>query len=378
MNRKRIQREVCEEEEAISKSQPDNMDLSIKSISKEIHDFPENIILIYAFNSTGKTRLSVEYKNLTKLENEGKHTGVYYNAFSEDLFVWENDEENDNRNIKLNVIWSSLNKFHSFIDTKDIEEKLIPYNPRYTFSLNLSENPEKGIDSVSFYLDEDKSFPIKISRGEERIFIWCLFLALFEIDEWSGQQDTHIFIDDPVSSLDDHNIFVTAESIFGLIEEHYLRKRIIITTHHIGLFSILFDKLKKGEKSGRYKELTKPCILKRNESELILAGLNNDVFLFHLHLMQTLDKAIKTKLYSFHFVLLRQLLENISSFLGTGRVGYVLEQIGIEKVEDVGNTINSLSHKNIYKFQFNEMPEAEENIFKEIFQRIQDKYHFRF
>jgi len=351
--------------------------MNIAQIAKQLTENQENIILVYAFNSTGKTRLSVEYKNITK-KKEGTHSGVYFNAFSEDLFVWENDEENDNKDVKLKVIWSSLNEFHSFIDKKDVEEKLSAYNPKYSFSFNLHDDPEKGIESISFYLDEENRSPIKISRGEERIFVWCFFLTLFDVDAWAGQQDAHIFIDDPVSSLDEHNIFVTAESIFDLIEEHYLKKRIIITTHHIGLFSILFDKLKRGEKSGRYDKLTKPFILKREENKLALVGLDNDVFLFHLHLMQTLDAARKTKLYAFHFVLLRQLLENIASFLGTGRISYVLEQIGIENVQDIGNTINSLSHKNIFKFQFNEMPEAEESIFKEVFQKIQDKYHFRF
>lgn len=48
----------------------------------------EKIVLAYAFNTTGKTRLCVAYKDATKLV-DGTHTGVYYNAFSEDLFVWE-------------------------------------------------------------------------------------------------------------------------------------------------------------------------------------------------------------------------------------------------------------------------------------------------
>jgi len=352
--------------------------MNVPDIAKQLKDNQENIILIYAFNAVGKTRLSVGYKNLTKSENEGNHTGVYYNAFSEDLFVWENDEQNDNTNIKLSVIWSSLNQYHSFIDVIDVEEKLAMYNPKYKFSFNLHEDTEKGIESVTFYLNDENQTPIKISRGEERIFVWCFFSALFEVDAWAGQQDAHIFIDDPVSSLDEHNIFVTAESIFDLIEDHYLKKRIIITTHHIGLFSILFNKLKKGEKSGRYEKLTKPFILKREGDRLALNSFNNDVFLFHLHLIQTLDSAIKTELYAFHFVLLRQLLENISSFLGVGRVSYVLEQIGLGNIDEYMETINSLSHKNIYKLQFNKMAESEEDIFKEIFQKIQDKYHFVF
>ena len=75
-------------------------------------------------------------------------------------------------------------------------------------------------------------------------------MALFEVEGWADKQSNHFFIDDPVSSLDDHNIFVTAATLFELIEKHHKKRKIIITTHHIGLFSILSDWLTKGEKSG--------------------------------------------------------------------------------------------------------------------------------
>lgn len=347
-------------------------------IAKQLFENQENIILIYAFNATGKTRLSVAYKDLTKNENDGNHLGVYYNAYSEDLFVWENDEEDNNANISLKINFSSLNEYHSLFNVVDVEEKIAIYNPKYKFKFNPHEDSERGIESVTFYIDDVDQTPIKISRGEERIFVWCFFLTLFELDAWSGNQDAHFFIDDPVSSLDEHNIFLTAESIFDLIETHYLKKKIIITTHHIGLFSILFDKLKKGEKSGRYNRLTKPFILKKEDQKLVLNSLNNDVFLFHLHLIQTIETAIKTELFAYHFVLLRQLLENISSFLGVGRTGFTLQQIGVIDVENVGNIINSLSHKNAYKLQFNKMQVDEENIFKDVFQKILIKYQFKF
>ena len=38
--------------------------MELKEVVEEIKK--ENIVLIYAFNGTGKTRLSVEYKNMTK------------------------------------------------------------------------------------------------------------------------------------------------------------------------------------------------------------------------------------------------------------------------------------------------------------------------
>lgn len=351
---------------------------SLNEISHQLKNNKEPIILIYAFNSTGKTKLSVEYKNITKTE-EGNHTGVYYNAYSEDLFIWDNDESHDNANIKLNVIHSSLNQFHSFLieNPNLLNERIAPYNPKYSFKFIPHENQENGIESISFYLEEGGP-PIKISRGEERIFVWSFFLALFEVDGWADEQDAHFFIDDPVSSLDDNNIFITADSIIEIIENNYLKKRIIITTHHIGLYSILFDRLRKGEKSDRYRNLTKPFILIKNGNEFELKHHDKDVFLFHLHLMQTLEESVRSKLYLFHFVLLRQLLENISSFLGSGRVGFVLSEIKVDNTEDTLSMINSLSHQNVYRFQFNEMSPEQETLFKDVFKRIQDKYNFRY
>ncbi len=347
-------------------------------IARQLYENQENIILMYAFNSIGKTRLSVAYKDFTKSEKEGEHAGIYYNAFSEDLFVWENDEDNNNENITLKVHYSGLSQFHSFLDVKDIEAKLAIYNPKYKFDFNFDTNPERGIESITFFVDEENKTPIKISRGEERIFVWCFFLALFEVETWAGEQDAHLFIDDPVSSLDEHNIFVTAESIFDLIEASYLKKRIIISTHHIGLFSILFNWLKKGDRSAKYEELTKACILTNKNGNLELKSPSGDVFLYHLHLLQTLAEAQKEQLYKFHIVLLRQVLENLASFLGSPRLGFVLSEIGINDTAKTMDMINSLSHKNAYQFQINVMSEPEETLFNEVFNKLISRYNFKY
>jgi hypothetical protein len=353
--------------------------MTLAEVSQQLKDNNESIILIYAFNSTGKTQLCVAYKNLTKAANNGSHTGVYYNAYSEDLFVWDNDEDNDNANIKLDITFSSLNQFHNFLitDPNILERKLAQYNPNYDFFFNENDNPEQGIESITFAKKGDETKQSrKISRGEERIFVWSFFLALFEVDAFSGTQDAHFFIDDPVSSLDDHNIFITADSIMDIVDANYLKKRIILTTHHIGLFSILFDRLKKGGKSDKYKKLTKPFILSNKGGDFTLKAHDKDVFLFHLHLLQTLEDAIGNKLYVYHFVLLRQVLENITSFLGTGKLNHVLTEIGVADIDGTANMINSLSHQNTYSLRFNEMQEAEETLFKEVFGRIMNKYNF--
>ena len=87
--------------------------MELKEIAKTIKEAKENIFLVYAFNGTGKTRLSKEYKDLTK-DADGNHTGVYYNAYSEDLFRWNNDEPNKNENIRLEVVNSSLSTLYQY------------------------------------------------------------------------------------------------------------------------------------------------------------------------------------------------------------------------------------------------------------------------
>lgn len=358
-----------------------SLDTSLKKLTNQLIELDKNIVLIFAFNSTGKTRLSVEYKNITKQNHEDNHSGVYYNAYSEDLFYWDNDVENEGGDIKLKVIPSSLNQFHSSLDENKLREKLSIYKPKFDFNFNFFKDSSRGIESIQFFLKSDKEEEafnyIKISRGEEHIFIWCLFLTLFDIQGWTGEQNSHFFIDDPVSSLDDHNIFITASTLLNLIDKHYKQRKIIITTHHVGFFSILADWLKKGEKASAYDKQIKMYILKDKINELELLSHKKDVFLYHLELLQLLQHAVNNNmLYAYHFALLRQVLENISSFLGTGRISHVLEQIGINDSDEIARIVNTLSHKNVFRYEAKEMVPDNEELFIDIFNKIQNKYNF--
>ena len=218
---------------------------------------------------------------------------------------------------------------------------------------------------------------IKISRGEERTFIWCFFLALFDVEGWTGQQSGYFFIDDPVSSMDDHNIFVTAASLMDLIDHHFKTRKIIMTTHHVGFYAILSDWLGKGEKSDSYKNNIQMNILKRDGNGVSLLSHRKDVFLYHLELLQTVRDAIdKNELYAYHFALLRQILENVGSFLGVGRISYIIEQIGITDPDEVARIVNTLSHKDVFRYEAIEMVEDNILLFKEIFTKLMDKYNF--
>ncbi len=355
--------------------------MTLDDIAKTLRDDAARITLAYAFNATGKTQLCVAYKNATK-QADGSHTGVYYNAYSEDLFVWDNDEENDGANVRLTVQPSSLSRFHTLLTEDNIRDKLNAYKPKFGFALNLYEDdPEKGIESISFFIPNQNpdlpQQPIKVSRGEERIFVWCFFLALFEVEGWADKQSSHFFIDDPVSSLDDHNIFVTAATLFDLIESQFEKRKIIVTTHHIGLFSILGDWLTKGEKSGRFKKHTKLHVLSSKSGELKLEKCDKDVFLYHLQVLQVLSNAQKAKdVRAYHFAMLRQVMENVASFLGVPQFSYVLNQIGISEPNRVADIVNALSHKKVYYFESDIVVQDNLNIFDEVMDGLLAKYNF--
>jgi len=366
--------------------------MELRDIAKEIKQAKERIFLVYAFNATGKTRLSIEYTELERNEQH-KQTGVYYNAFSEDLFVWNNDIENAEENIRLSIVKSSLNKLHSYIDETKVREKLKPYNVKYDFDFHTyKEHPEDGIEEITFYLKDDKEKNyIKISRGEERIFIWCFFLALFETEGWPDEQNQYIFIDDPVSSLDDHNIFVTVFTLFELIKRHYENKKIIITTHHIGFATILGNWLTDPNNPFRGKKNNKYALrgLSLDGSDYSLVSFERKaVWLYHLRMLQVLDKAIQDDnddttdggLEVYHMAILRQVLENISSFLGVGSINFVLREIGYS--EDEANQIaledNALTHRNVYSPQSDIMVPDNKRMLKDVFYKIDEKYHFKY
>lgn len=358
--------------------------MSHERIAKELAGANERIVLIFGFNATGKTRLSVAFKDATK-GADGTHAGVYYNAYSEDLFVWDNDLENGETNVRLDILKSSLNRFHSSLSEDDIRNKLNRFRPDYRFDFIPHDNPEDGIKSVMFFHEvadpKDPNnitkVPRKISRGEERIFVWCFFLALFEVEGWADKQSAHFFIDDPVSSLDDHNIFITASTLFDLIEEHYEKRKFVITTHHIGFFSILSDWLTKGEKASKYKDKSRVCTLSLKNGEISLENCRKDVFLYHLRLLQVLDQAHAAGgVKAYHFALLRQALENVASFLGVRQFSYVLKQIGIDDVEEVAGIVNTLSHKKVYYFESDDVAPDNLETFEKVFNGLKEKYKF--
>ena len=71
------------------------------------HDF----VLLYAHNGTGKTPFIYRIQEANKKENKWRTT-LYFNAFTEDRFNWDNDLENDmDRVLKINADQKFFNAF---------------------------------------------------------------------------------------------------------------------------------------------------------------------------------------------------------------------------------------------------------------------------
>ena len=352
---------------------------TVEDVATQLRDAAAGVQLLYAFNSVGKTRLSVAYKDATK-QDDGTHECVYYNAYSEDLFLWDNDIENDESSIRLTVQASRLSRFHADLNELDVHAKLKPYRPSFDFRFKMHADAERGIESISFFPEGTQPGDVpamKISRGEERVFVWCFFLAMMEVEGWADRQPRHIFIDDPVSSLDDHNIFVTASTLYDLIEKHFRERKIIIATHHVGLFSILCDWLMKGEKSSRYKPKTRASILSVKHGAVSLETRRSDVFLYHLRVLQLLEQARQENdVRAHHLALLRQLLETVSSFLGTGRIGFTLKRLGFEDADEVLRIVNTLSHKNVYYYESDLLAPDSLALFNRVFEKLNTHYGF--
>lgn len=158
---------------------------------------------------------------------------LYYNAFTEDLFYWDNDLKND-AEPKLKIHPNSftrwifeeqgqdqniINNFQRYTD-----EKLMPYfNEAYTTNKDNGESISiSAFTEVSFSYErgnDEYTENIKISKGEESNFIWSVFYSLLDqvIDVLNIpdpndrktdklNQLEYVFIDDPVTSLDDNHL----------------------------------------------------------------------------------------------------------------------------------------------------------------------------
>lgn len=211
----------------------------------------KKFLLLYAYNGTGKTRLSMAFKELGK--QDGQRDTLYFNAFTEDLFAWDNDLDGDSeRVLKLNTSSS----FFAGIEELEMENRIRPFLHRYA-DFYFTIDYEQGAISFSREVDGTPIDNIKISRGEENIFIWCFFLAIVQLvvdgdDAYSWVK--YVYIDDPISSLDDNNAIAVASNLAQLLQNKNSPARAVISSHHALFFNVIHNELdaRKSKKTASY------------------------------------------------------------------------------------------------------------------------------
>lgn len=308
------------------------MGQSLLEIAQKLKDADKKAQLIYAFNGSGKTRLSREFKELIApkefAEEQQEESGIkilYYNAFTEDLFYWDNDlEAGSDRKLKI-----QNNSFTNWVLREQGQDRNIIENFQQITNDKLTPQFNESFTEIKFSFERgnDNNFEIvKISKGEESCFIWSIFFSLIEqvvsvlnVSEKENRETDqfdmleYIFIDDPVSSLDDSHLIELAVNIAELIKSSTSDLKFIITTHNPLFYNILFNEF------SRVKKTKKWLLEKLSDGKFSINGIENDSpFSYHLFLLSELEKAIQPsgEIKKFHFNFLRNILEKTSTFLG--------------------------------------------------------------
>lgn len=332
----------------------------------------KKFVLLYAYNGTGKTRLSVAFKDLGK--SDDNRDTLYFNAFTEDLFHWDNDLQNDReRVLKIN----RNSRFFAGLGELEMDNRIRPLLNRYadfdfridTTEWEVSFSREVEIEGVRTVVED-----IKVSRGEENIFIWCFFLAIMElaldpeIEAYRWVQ--YIYIDDPISSLDENNAIAVAHHLAQLLISVDRGPRAVVSTHHVLFFNVLCNEfkskahkhfLKSGSVSGTYT----------------LVDTSAKPFLHHLASLVELHEAqMSGALYTYHFNAMRRVMEQTANFFGLDDWKACLVAPNSEDQALHKRFIDLMSHGDYSLFEPREMMEENKMHFRTIFRQFVSGHPF--
>ncbi len=358
-----------------SKSFPDLLALA-RHLRDELQT--RKFILLYAYNGTGKTRLSTEFKNLGK--NGDQRDTLYFNAFTEDLFSWDNDLANDReRVLKIN----KDSRFFAGLGELEMDNRIRPLLDRYA-------DFDFRIDTTQWEVSFSREVPrgdkldtvddIKVSRGEENIFIWCFFLAIVrlvldgaEAYKWVK----YIYIDDPVSSLDEHNAIVVANHLIQIYREaRALNVETVISTHHNLFFNVLHYELKNhfAHKASQYM-----LSRERQTDRYLLHQQKGDTPAFHhVSALIEIDKAAReNRIETFHFNMLRTILEKTALFHGYTHFGRCIKK-GPTDADGLLHQrfVDLLSHGKYSLYEPKEMGEETRKYFRRIVREFLERFPF--
>ncbi|WP_320710156.1 AAA family ATPase [Enterobacter sp. 302C9] len=388
--------------------------MTLAEIAQQLKGANKKVQLIYAFNGTGKTRLSREFKQLFAPGDEGdvvdqselsRNKFLYYNAFTEDLFYWDNDLELDSEP-RLKIQPNSFTDW--VLKDQGQDRNIIATFQRYTNDkltprFNEEQRDEitgeitvEAFSEITFSIErghDEHSGNLKISKGEESNFIWSIFYSLIEqvidilnVAEPSERETNafdqlkYIFIDDPVSSLDENHLIELAVDLAQLIKSNNSDVKFIITTHNPLFYNVLHNELNSDDGGYKKKWLDKYRMTRLDDGTFQLVQQPNDSpFSYHLYLKSELEKAIESgQLSKYHFNFLRNILEKTSTFLGYKKWGDLLP-----KTDDGKNNpyeariINISSHSKHAGEEVADLTEDDKRVLRYLVNEINTMYRFQ-
>lgn len=324
------------------------MGKELKEIGEQLRNSNKKVQLIYAFNGTGKTRLSRDFKDLLAEEIDvvekdataselSRKNVLYYNAFTEDLFFWDNDLVDD-EDRKLKIQPNAFTKW--VLEEQGQGPTIIDHFQRLTNS-NVEPKFSADFTEIYFAIRGDEQYSrIKISKGEESNLIWCIFYSLLELiaeelgipgDDRSTKdfdELKYVFVDDPVSSLDDNHLIELAVNLAKLVKSAPVGLKFIITTHSPLFYNILSNefnnKLAKDPGADVVEWIYRPAesqkfrLDKKTDGTFSLVELDKkNPFSYHLLLLSEVQAAIDSgEVKKYHFNFLRNIFEKTATFLG--------------------------------------------------------------
>ena len=347
----------------------------LDALARYLRGLDKKAILIFAYNGTGKTRLSMAFKELGKLRNaDGEVVArdtLYFNAFTEDLFTWDNDLVNDRERV---LRMNTASRFFSGLEELEMESRIRRFLNRYAdFQFDI----DYDAGTIRFWREtqknadgEEEPVLIKVSRGEENIFIWCFFLAVAEL-AIDGQEAydwvKYLYIDDPISSLDENNAIAVAAHLAHMLKGQE-RLKAVISSHHTLFFNVLCNEMKKA----------RHYFLRKTGSGYELQDTNDTPRFYHVAMLKELHKAAKAgELYTYHFTSLRSILEKTATFHGFNHFGDIIKREPDDEDGELhARYVNLLSHGNYSLFEPVEMLEENKEIFRKILKDFMMNYRF--
>ena len=332
-------------------------------------------VLLFAYNGTGKTRLSMAFKEQgkkTTTDDDGNESTsrdtLYFNAFTEDLFYWDNDLENDEKRVLR------LNRNSHFFDGMqelEMENRIGPLLARYAdFDFLIDYETSE----ITFFREKDADgapIPIKVSRGEENIFVWCFFLAVAQLSVDGQEAYTwvrYLYIDDPISSLDDNNAIAVASHLAKMLKEANGQIKTVISTHHHLFFNVMCNELRK---PARY-------FLSKEVDQFLLTDTENTPRFHHIAVLKQLHEVAESgKIYTYHFNILRGVLEKTATFHGFQHFSACIKQFNDDQDGVLYKRLVDLfSHGNYSLYEPIEMLPENKEYFRKILSDFMNNYRF--